>query len=119
MADIIFYILGLGAVINSLLVISSNNPIHSVFYLVIVFACAAMLLILLGIEFIPVLLMIVYVGAIAILFLFVVMMLNIRLVEYLENSSRYVPIGFIIGIIFIFVMYNQITELIVQEPSKN
>ena len=57
--------------------------------------------------------MIVYVGAIAILFLFVVMMLNIKLVEYVENTSRYVPIGFIIGIIFIYEMYKLVSEEII------
>lgn len=117
MSEIIFYTLAIGSVLCGAMVISSNNPIHSVFYLVLVFACASVLLILLGIEFLSVLLMIVYVGAIAILFLFVVMMLNIKLVEYVENTSRYVPIGFIIGIIFIYEMYKLVSEEIISGPA--
>lgn len=118
MSEGIFYILGILSVICGTLVISSNNPIHSVFYLVLVFASGSVLLILLGIEFLSVLLMIVYVGAIAILFLFVVMMLNIKLVEYIENTSRYVPIGFIIGIIFIYEMYKLVSEEIISAPLE-
>lgn len=118
MSEGIFYILGILSVICGTLVISSNNPIHSVFYLVLVFASGSVLLILLGIEFLSVLLMIVYVGAIAILFLFVVMMLNIKLVEYIENTSRYVPIGFIIGIIFIYEMYKLVSEEIISGPLE-
>jgi NADH:ubiquinone oxidoreductase subunit 6 (subunit J) len=57
---------------------------------------------MLGFEFLALLFMVVYVGALAILFLFVVMMLNVRLVELIENSTRYLPIGIIIGIVFLF-----------------
>jgi NADH-quinone oxidoreductase subunit J len=61
---------------------------------------------LLGIEFLPILFVIVYVGAIAILFLFVVMLLNIKLVEITENASRYAPIGIIVGFIFLYQIFN-------------
>jgi NADH-quinone oxidoreductase subunit J len=93
--------LGLGAVYSGIMVISSRNPIHSVFYLVLAFINASLLLVIMGVEFLSVLFIIVYVGAIAILFLFVVMMLNIKLVEIMDNTTRYVPIGFIIGLIFL------------------
>jgi NADH-quinone oxidoreductase subunit J len=83
------------------MVISSRNPVHSVFYLVVAFVNTSLLLIIMGVEFLSILFIIVYVGAIAILFLFVVMMLNIKFVELLDNTTRYVPIGFIIGLIFL------------------
>jgi len=93
--------LAIGAVYSGLMVISSINPIHSVFYLVLAFINSSLLLIIMGVEFLSILFIIVYVGAIAILFLFVVMMLNIKLVEIMDNTTRYVPIGFIIGLIFL------------------
>ncbi len=93
--------LGLGTVLAGWMVISSRNPVHSVFYLVVAFVNTSLLLIIMGVEFLSILFIIVYVGAIAILFLFVVMMLNIKFVELLDNTTRYVPIGFIIGLIFL------------------
>ena len=87
--------------ISGFFVISSTNPIHSVFSLVLAFANTSCLLLMLGVEFLAFLFLIVYIGAIAILFLFVVMMLDIRLVEILDNATRYLPIGFLIGILFL------------------
>ena len=98
--QILLYSFGLLALVSGVMVITAKNPVHSVFYLVLAFVNASLLLILLGVEFLPVVFMIVYVGAIAILFLFVVMMLNIKLVEILDNSTRYAPIGFIVGFVF-------------------
>lgn len=98
--SILFYSFSFLAVISGVSVITARNPVHSVFYLVSAFLSASLLLIVLGVEFLPIVFMIVYVGAIAILFLFVVMMLNIKLVEILDNSTRYAPIGFIIGFLF-------------------
>jgi NADH-quinone oxidoreductase subunit J len=109
--QVLFYSFGVLAVINGLMVITAKNPVHSVFYLVLAFISASLLLILLGVEFLPVVFMIVYVGAIAILFLFVVMMLNIKLVEILDNSTRYAPIGFIIG----FIFFNSVISTLDQE----
>ena len=83
------------------MVISAKNPIHSVFYLVLVFLNTAILFLQLGLEFFAIIFIIVYVGAIAILFLFVVMMLNIRLIEINENMLRYLPLGSLMGLIFI------------------
>jgi len=87
------------------MVISAKNPIHSVLFLILVFCNSAGLLMLLGVEFLGIIFIIVYVGAIAILFLFVVMMLNIKLVELNENTLRYLPIGSLIGLIFLFQMF--------------
>lgn len=83
-------------------VITTKNPISSVFWLVNVFINVGLLLLLLGLEFIPILFVIIYVGAIAILFLFVVFLLNIKLVELRENTSRYVPVASIVAGIFLW-----------------
>lgn len=103
--QIFFTCFGGLTILASLLVISSINPIHSVLFLIIVFCNSSALLIYLGAEFLAIIFIIVYVGAIAILFLFVVMMLNIKLVELSENTLRYLPIGAIIGIIFLFEIF--------------
>lgn len=100
-SEVLFLIFGSAAIFAGILVISSNNPIHSIFSLVLAFANVSIIMILLGVEFLGILFLIVYVGAIAILFLFVIMMLNIKLVELLDNATRYLPIGMIIGIIFL------------------
>ena len=95
----LFYLFGTVACISGALVILSKNPIHSVLFLILVFLNATGLLILLGVEFIAMLLLIVYVGAIAILFLFVVMMLNIKTLD--EKITRYLPVGAFIAILFL------------------
>lgn len=101
-SELLFIIFSLGAIFAGILVISSNNPIHAIFSLVLAFANISFIMILLGVEFLGVLFLIVYVGAIAILFLFVIMMLNIKLVELLDNATRYLPIGMIIGVFLLF-----------------
>lgn len=103
-------IFAVGGIISGWMVIISKNPIHSVLSLVITFANLCMLLISLGLDYLPLLFIIVYVGAIAILFLFVIMMLNIKIVEMIDNATRYIPIGFFIGIIFIVEIYNVLNK---------
>ena len=103
--SILFYLFSGIALIASIMVINSKNPVHSVLYLILVFCNSAGLFILLGVEFLAITFIIVYVGAIAILFLFVVMMLNIKLVELNENMLRYLPIGALIGVIFLFEIF--------------
>ena len=105
MFDYIFMAFGLGAIITALLVISKNNPVHSVFFLVLTFGNTSALLLLLGVEFLAIIFWIVYVGAIAILFIFVIKLINIKIVELLDNSSRYLPVGFIIGFLLLFEIY--------------
>lgn len=97
-----FYIFSSIALLSGIMVISSRNPMHSVLFLVLVFCNAAALLILLETEFLAMLFLIVYVGAIAVLFLFVVMMLNIRITELNESMLRYLPIGGLLLLIFLF-----------------
>ena len=106
-----FNLWALSCIYSAWRVITSKNPIMSVFWLVLAFTNASLLLILLGVEFLPILFVIVYVGAIAILFLFVVMLLNIKLVEITENSSKYLPIGIITGFIFLYQILYSFEEI--------
>nr|BDN85864.1 NADH dehydrogenase subunit 6 [Microheliella maris] len=97
----LFYTFAALAIISATMVVSAKNPIHSVLFLVLVFFNCASLLILLEVEFLAFIFLVVYIGAIAVLFLFVVMMLNIRIIEYKESLIRYLPIGGFIGLIFL------------------
>ena len=98
----LFYIFSSLAIVCSIMVISSRNPVYSVLFLVLVFCNAAGLLLLLETDFLAMLFLIVYVGAIAVLFLFVVMMLNVRITELKESVVRYLPIGGLMLFIFFF-----------------
>lgn len=99
---ILFYIFSSLAVISALMVIRSENPVHSVLFLVLVFFNSAGLLLLLEVEFLAMLFIVVYVGAIAVLFLFVVMMLNVKLARHTHDSLRYLPVGGLV--VFAFLM---------------
>ena len=87
------------------MVIQAKNPVHSVLFLILVFFNAAGLLILLGLDFFAMIFLVVYVGAIAVLFLFVVMMLNIKLAEINEKRLRYLPVGGFLGLLFLFEIF--------------
>lgn len=101
----LFYIFASIAIVAGIMVIQSRNPVHSVLFLILVFMNVAALLILLGLDFFAMVLLVVYVGAIAVLFLFVVMMLNIKLAEMNEQKLRYLPIGGLVGLLFLFEMF--------------
>ena len=90
---IAFYIFATVAVAAGVMVISARNPVHSVLFLILAFFNAAGLFVLLGAEFIAMILVIVYVGAVAVLFLFVVMMLDINFVELRHGFLQYLPIA--------------------------
>ena len=107
---LLFYIFGSLALVSGGLVVSARNPMHSILFLVLVFCNSAGLLLLLETEFLAMLFLIVYVGAIAILFLFVVMMLNIRVTELKESILRYLPIGGLILVLFFFEVLSIINE---------
>lgn len=92
-----FYLFAAILVISALLVISAKNPVHSVLFLILSFVSAAGLFVLLGAEFVAMILVIVYVGAVAVLFLFVVMMLDIDFANLRKGAMQYVPMGIIIG----------------------
>ncbi len=94
---LIFYMFAALAVAAGFMVISAKNPVHSVLFLIVAFFNAAGLFVLLGAEFLAMLLIIVYVGAVAVLFLFVVMMLDINRVELRQGFLQYLPIGGVIG----------------------
>lgn len=94
------------SLIFSFFIIISKNPIHSILYLILVFCCVTFILIALGVEFIAITFLIVYVGAIAVLFLFVVMMLNIKILELDETFWKYAPIGLLISSVLIFQIFS-------------
>lgn len=105
MKDILLNLLALGAILSSVLVITSKNPVISVLYLISVFINTAGYLILLGIGFIGIAYIIVYIGAITVLFLFVIMMINIKLVDILEVGREYtknLPLALSIGFVFLY-----------------
>ena len=99
--SITFYIFSLVAVLSALMVISARNPVHSVLFLILSFVNASGLFVLLGAEFLAMILVIVYVGAVAVLFLFVVMMLDINFVKLREGFLQYLPFGALLGIVLI------------------
>jgi NADH-quinone oxidoreductase subunit J len=100
-ATIFFYVFSALAVASAMMVILSRNPVHSVLFLILCFFNAAGLFILLGAEFLAMILVVVYVGAVAVLFLFVVMMLDVDFVKLREGMAQYLPIGGIIGLILL------------------
>lgn len=100
--DVLFYMFSSLSVVSGVMVIQSRNPVHSVLFLILVFFNAAGLLLLVGLDFFAMIFLVVYVGAIAVLFLFVVMMLNIKIAEISEKRLRYLPIGGVLGVLFLF-----------------
>ena len=98
-AALFFYLFACVAVASAVMVISSRNPVHSVLFLILCFFNAAGLFILLGAEFLAMILVVVYVGAVAVLFLFVVMMLDVDFVQLRQGMLNYLPVGGTIGLI--------------------
>jgi NADH-quinone oxidoreductase subunit J len=96
-----FYLFAAITVASGFMVIASRNPVHSVLFLILAFFNAAGLFVLMGAEFLGMLLVIVYVGAVAVLFLFVVMMLDINFVELRQGFLQYLPVGGMIGIVLL------------------
>ncbi len=98
-AALFFYLFASVAVASAVMVISSRNPVHSVLFLILCFFNAAGLFILLGAKFLAMILVVVYVGAVAVLFLFVVMMLDVDFVQLRQGMLNYLPVGGTIGLI--------------------
>jgi len=98
---IAFYAFAAIAIASGVMVVSSRNPVHSVLFLILAFFSAAGLFVLMGAEFLAMILVVVYVGAVAVLFLFVVMMLDIDFAELRQGFLTYLPIGLVIGIILL------------------
>src|SRR5271154_752369 len=95
---ITFYVLAGVAILGALGVVVARNPVHSVLFLILTFFNAAGLFVLLGAEFLAMLLVVVYVGAVAVLFLFVVMMLDVDFVELKQGFLNYLPVGALIAL---------------------
>ncbi|GAB0115002.1 NADH-quinone oxidoreductase subunit J [Acidisoma sp. C75] len=98
-AQIFFYLFAIVLIASAVMVVTARNPVHSVLFLILCFFNAAALFLLAGAEFLAFILLIVYVGAVAVLFLFVVMMLDIDFSELRAGVQRYAPIGAVVGII--------------------
>jgi NADH-quinone oxidoreductase subunit J len=96
-----FYLFAAICVASAFMVIAARNPVHSVLYLILTFVNASALFVLLGAEFLAMILIVVYVGAVAVLFLFVVMMLDVDFVELRQGFLNYLPIGGVIGLILL------------------
>ncbi|MBW4960563.1 NADH-quinone oxidoreductase subunit J [Sulfitobacter sp. CW3] len=101
-----FYLFAISVIAGGLFTVISRNPVHSVLWLILAFLSAAGLFVMLNAEFVAMLLIIVYVGAVAVLFLFVVMMLDVDFAELKAEMARYMPLGLLIGLIVLmqFVM---------------
>src|SRR5450631_1992208 len=96
-----FYLFAGLCVASAFMVIAAKNPVHSVLYLILAFVNAAGLFVMLGAEFLAMILIVVYVGAVAVLFLFVVMMLDVDFAELREGFLNYLPVGGVIAFIFL------------------
>jgi NADH-quinone oxidoreductase subunit J len=96
-----FYLFAIGVITGGLFTVVSRNPVHSVLWLILAFLSAAGLFVLMGAEFVAMLLIIVYVGAVAVLFLFVVMMLDIDFAELKAGMAQYMPMALLIGLVIL------------------
>jgi len=101
LASLFFYLFSAVAIGSAFMVIASRNPVHSVLFLILTFVNAAGLFVLIGAEFLAMILVVVYVGAVAVLFLFVVMMLDVDFAELRQGFLQYLPAGAIVGLIFL------------------
>lgn len=100
-AALFFYLFAGLCVASAFMVIAAKNPVHSVLYLILAFVNASGLFVMMGAEFLAMILIVVYVGAVAVLFLFVVMMLDVDFAELKQGALQYLPIGLLIGGIFL------------------
>ena len=96
-----FYLFAISAITGGLFTVISRQPVHSVLWLILAFLSAAGLFVLQGAEFVAMLLIVVYVGAVAVLFLFVVMMLDVDFAELKGELARYLPLGLLIGVVLL------------------
>ncbi|MGA1343225.1 MAG: NADH-quinone oxidoreductase subunit J [Hyphomonas sp.] len=101
MALIAFGLIAAVVILSAVFVIAARNPVHSVLWLILAFFSSAGLFLLIGAEFLAMLLVVVYVGAVAVLFLFVVMMLDVDFVELKQGTLRYWPFALLVGLIFL------------------
>ena len=100
-----FYVFAAVAIAAGIMVVTARNPVHSVLFLILAFFNAAGLFVLMGAEFLAMILIIVYVGAVAVLFLFVVMMLDIDFVELRQGFVKYLPVGALVGVVLLVELF--------------
>jgi len=100
-AALFFYLFAFVCIASAVMVISGRNPVHSVLFLILAFVNASGLFVMMGAEFLAMILIVVYVGAVAVLFLFVVMMLDVDFAELKQGVLQYLPVGMLIGGIFL------------------
>jgi NADH-quinone oxidoreductase subunit J len=101
LATDVFWVFATVLVVSAALVVSARNPVHSVLFLILGFFNAAGLFLLAGAEFLAMILVVVYVGAVAVLFLFVVMMLDVDITQFREGLQRYAPVGVVVGVVLL------------------
>jgi len=114
-----FYGFAFVAIASGVMVISARNPVHSVLFLILAFFNAAGLFVLIGAEFIAFILVIVYVGAVAVLFMFVVMMLDINFVEMRQGFLQYLPVGGLIGLVLLIELVFVVTSWAVAPEASS
>jgi len=113
---IFFYLFAAVCIASAIMVIAARNPVHSVLFLILAFVNAAGLFVLMGAEFLAMILIVVYVGAVAVLFLFVVMMLDVDFAELRQGMTNYLPIGFVVGGILLAELIFVVVARVIQ-PS--
>ncbi len=105
LAGLFFYLFAAVLVASAFMVIAARNPVHSVLFLILAFVNASGLFVLMGAEFLAMILVVVYVGAVAVLFLFVVMMLDVDFVELRQGFLQYLPVGVLIGLVVLAELF--------------
>jgi NADH-quinone oxidoreductase subunit J len=113
LAAVFFYLFAFVCVGSAFMVIASRNPVHSVLYLILAFVNAAGLFVLMGAEFLAMILIVVYVGAVAVLFLFVVMMLDVDFAELRQGFLQYLPVGVLVGVIVLAELLLVVTAWVI------
>ena len=114
-----FYLFSAVTVFAAVMVISSKNPVHSVLFLILAFFNSAGLFVLLGAEFLAMILVVVYVGAVAVLFMFVVMMLDINIAELKQGFLQYLPLGGVVGLILLLELILALGGFIISSQSQS
>jgi NADH-quinone oxidoreductase subunit J len=114
-----FYLFSAVTVFAAVMVISSKNPVHSVLFLILAFFNSAGLFVLLGAEFLAMILVVVYVGAVAVLFMFVVMMLDINIAELKQGFLQYLPLGGVVGLILLLELILSLGGFIISSQSQS
>jgi NADH-quinone oxidoreductase subunit J len=112
-AALFFYLFAGICIASAFMVIAAKNPVHSVLFLILAFVNAAGLFVLMGAEFLAMILVVVYVGAVAVLFLFVVMMLDVDFAELRQGFLQYLPIGGVVGIIFVIELVMVVSSWVI------